>query len=268
MRLSGKVVVITGAGAGLGRTCSLLFAREGAKVFVADIDQERVDAVISDVREAGGEVAGLRVDVSNESQVSDLVAGAVEAYGRLDVMFNNAGIPIPGNGEIPFEELTDEIWQRVLSVNLSSVFYGCKHAVEPMRRNGGGSIINTSSGGAFGVVPGWAVYAATKGGVNVLTKGLAVDLGKYNIRVNAMCPVGGMSSNFLLPPGSPLKDNAVPKWDAAEFGYPLKVPRPPMLSDHAELALFLASDASAYMSGQLITVDGALLAQMPPVRRT
>src|SRR5689334_20750487 len=158
MRLHEKVAVITGAGQGLGRQSALLFAEEGARLVLGDVDGERVEETAELVRAAGGAAVAARCDVSREAEVADLVGRAEQEFGKLDVMFNNAGVAVRGNGTIPFEELTDEEWQRQVGVNLSGVFYGCKHAIAPLRRNGGGSIVNTSSAGAFGVVPGWAIY--------------------------------------------------------------------------------------------------------------
>jgi NAD(P)-dependent dehydrogenase (short-subunit alcohol dehydrogenase family) len=264
MRLEGKVCVITGGGAGLGRASALLFAEEGASVVVGSRDAARVEATVEDIRRSGGTAIGRQIDVSVERDVADLVDAAVAEFGRLDVMFNNAAVPPPGNGRIPFEEIADDEWQRLVGVNLSGVFYGCKHAIGPMKEAGGGSIVNSSSGAAFAANPGWAAYAATKGAINALTRGLAVDLGPYNIRVNAVCPAVGVSANFHQPPGSPVVDDDQlgEAWNPEESNYPLRVPRPPRLRDSALLALFLASDESAYISGQAIAVDAALLARM------
>jgi NAD(P)-dependent dehydrogenase (short-subunit alcohol dehydrogenase family) len=263
-RLEGKVVVITGGGAGLGRATALLFAEEGARLVIGSRDAARVEATVTDVRSAGGDIFGRQMDVSQEDEVAALVADAVERFGKLDVMFNNAGIPVPGNGRIPFEMTTAEDWQRLLGVNLSGVFHGCKHAIAPMRANGGGSIINSSSGAAFATLPGWAPYAATKGGINALTRALAVDLGPDNIRVNAICPAIGVSSNFHQAPGSPVvdDDDLIQSWDQSGSLYPLKARRAPRLVDSAMLALFLASDESLFVTGQSMVVDGGLLSRM------
>ena len=263
-RLDGKVAVITGGGAGLGRATALLFAAEGAKVVVGSRDPDRTTRTVADAVAAGTDAVGMAVDVSREDDVAQLVALAVDRFGRLDVMFNNAGIPAPGNGRQRFEDLDGGDWERLVSVNLSGVIYGCKHAVGPLRHAGGGAIVNSSSAAAFAALPGWAPYAATKGGINALTRALAVDLGPDNIRVNAVCPAIGVSSNFHQPPGSPVVDDdeLARVWDEEGSAYPLRGNRPPGLVDTARLVAYLASDDAAFVTGQTIAVDGGLLAKM------
>jgi NAD(P)-dependent dehydrogenase (short-subunit alcohol dehydrogenase family) len=267
MRLPDKVALITGAGAGLGRTCALLLAREGAAVVVADIDLTRARATTEEIRTTGGRATSVAADVTKEEDVVAMIGAAVDAFGRIDVLHNNAGIPPVGKGSVPFEQTTLDNWNRVIAVNLTGVFLGCKHVVEPMRAGGGGSIVVTSSSSAFVGYPGQAVYAASKAGVNGLVRALAGELGKDNIRVNAVCPGLGIAanSNFLLPPGAPVKtaEDDGGLWDPDERGVPLRTGRPPQLIDSAMAALYLASEESLYISGQTILVDGGQLVTAP-----
>ena len=260
MRLDGKAVLITGAGAGLGRESALLFADEGARVAVNDIVAQRAHDVAAQIVERGGEAIAVPGDVSDEAEISAAVKATVDRFGQLNVLYANAGIADEGNGAVPFENRSLEHWQRMIGTNLTGVFLSCKHAVPPMREAGGGSIVMTSSIAAFTVFPGWSLYAASKGGVNGLVRGLAVDLGAYGIRVNALCPMLGMSPNFMNPIGSPVIDGSYEEldgWDPDTFVGPLKIDRAPSLRDSANLALFLASDESAYMSGVCIPCSDA-----------
>jgi NAD(P)-dependent dehydrogenase (short-subunit alcohol dehydrogenase family) len=254
-RLNDRVAVITGAGSGLGRRSALLFAEEGAKVVVADINGDRAERVVGEIAEAGGTATAMTCDVSVEAQVAALVALAVDTYGTLDVMFNNAGIPLVG----PFEETTEAALRRVLEVNVMGTVFGCKHAAPILKAKRSGVILNTSSASALAAIPGNSVYAATKGAVNVLTRDLAVELGPFNVRVNALCSMGGMSANMMLPPDAPIVDEDAhdAEWNPAETMYVLATSRPPKLIDHANVALFLASDDAAWCSGICLPVDGA-----------
>jgi NAD(P)-dependent dehydrogenase (short-subunit alcohol dehydrogenase family) len=267
MRLEAKVAVITGAGAGLGRTSALLFAREGCSVVVADVNAERGQETVRLVREHGGRAVDCPTDVTREEQVKAAVETAVSEFGTLDIMFNNAGVSVRGLGTVPFEEMTEADMRRTLDVNLLGVMFGCKHALGPMRAGGGGSIVVTSSAAGLMAYPAFAVYCASKGGVNQLVKALAVDFGPYNVRVNAICPTHGMSPNFIMDPGAEVigtsHEEAAGAWDPMATQLPLKVPRPPSLLDNAYAALFLASDESAYMSGVIIpTCDAATLSRV------
>jgi NAD(P)-dependent dehydrogenase (short-subunit alcohol dehydrogenase family) len=266
MRLDGKAVLITGAGAGLGRESALLFADEGARVAVNDIVAQRAHDVAAEITESGGEAIAVPGDVSDEAEISAAVRATVDRFGQLNVLYANAGIADEGNGTVAFENRSLEHWQRMIGTNLTGVFLACKHAVPPMRDAGGGSIVITSSIASFTVYPGWSLYAASKGGVNGLVRGLAVDVGAYGIRVNALCPMRGMSPNFMNPIGSPVVYGSYEElngWDPDTFAGPLKINRAPSLRDNANVALFLASDESAYMSGVCIpSCDAGGLAGM------
>jgi NAD(P)-dependent dehydrogenase (short-subunit alcohol dehydrogenase family) len=266
MRLDGKTVLITGAGAGLGRESALLFADEGARVAINDIVAQRAHDVAAEIAERGGEAIAVPGDVSDEAEISAAVRATVDRFGQLNVLYANAGIADEGNGTVAFENRSLEHWQRMIGTNLTGVFLACKHAVPPMRDAGGGSIVITSSIASFTVYPGWSLYAASKGGVNGLVRGLAVDVGGYGIRVNALCPMRGMSPNFMNPVGSPVVYGSYEElngWDPDTFAGPLKINRAPSLRDNANVALFLASDESAYMSGVCIpSCDAGGLAGM------
>ncbi|MFN8025477.1 MAG: SDR family NAD(P)-dependent oxidoreductase [Acidimicrobiia bacterium] len=265
MRLEGKVVVITGAGAGLGRESALLFAGEGARLALADVDRERVEATAAEVREQGGEAIALRVDVADEAEVQAGVKATVAHFGGLDVMFANAGVQVTGYPTVAFEDMTVEQFHRVLDVNLIGTFLCAKHSVAPMSARGGGSIVATSSAVALAATRNLAPYAASKGGVNALVRAAAVDLGRHGIRVNAICPLSGMSPNFLMDAGADVVGSSMEEargtWDPETAHQPLKLARPPSLRDNAMAALFFASDESAYTTGVCMPVtDGGILA--------
>ncbi|MEV5651956.1 SDR family oxidoreductase [Nocardia sp. NPDC052254] len=274
MKLEGKVAVITGAGSGFGRQCSQLFASEGASIAVVDIDPERAAGTVELVEQQGGKAIAVTADVSDEAQVTSAVAASVEHFGKLDIMFANAGVvsrggvpSVAGGEEVEFQDLTVADWQHVLGVNLSGVVYSAKAAVPYLRDNGGGTILATSSAASLVAYHNIAMYSATKAGVNGLVRGLSLDLGRYGIRVNAICPTHGMSPNFLMPPGSPVVGQSYEQvagpWDPSISPIPLKLQRPPSLLDNAKVALFLASDDSQYLSGLVLpSTDGGTLARV------
>ncbi|WP_420751080.1 SDR family NAD(P)-dependent oxidoreductase [Rhodococcus sp. O3] len=274
MKLEGKVVLITGAGSGLGREASQLFASEGAKIAVVDIDAERAKGTVELVEQQGGEAIAITADVSKEQQVIDAVAATVDRLGKLDVAWANAGIvsrggvpSVAGGEQVEFQDLTDADWQAVLGVNLSGVVYTAKAAVPALRANGGGVILATSSAASFAAYHSIALYSATKAGVNGLVRGLSLDLGKYGIRVNAVAPTHGMSPNFLAPAGTPVVGKSYEEvagpWDPGISPIPLKLNRPPSLGDNARAALFLISDDAAYITGlTLPATDGGTLSRV------
>lgn len=263
MRLQGKSAVITGAGSGLGRATAQLFAAEGAQVVCVDVSRERVDAVAAELTGQGGKAVAVTADVRSESDVESAVAAAVDTYGRLDIMYANAGIMVPGMGRVALEDLDVEAWETTLSVNLTGVFLCAKYATRAMKQSGGGAILVTSSMAALRAYPGAHAYAASKGGVNALVMNLAVELGKYGIRVNALCPSGGMSPNFLKPSDAPVDGRAYDElraWDPDRAPYPLKLDAPPTLADNAAAALFLVSEEARWITGLCVpTCDGGLM---------
>jgi NAD(P)-dependent dehydrogenase (short-subunit alcohol dehydrogenase family) len=273
-RLQDKIVFITGAGSGLGRTSAQLFSSEGAAVTIFDINKKRAADTEKLVTAAGGAALAITGDVSKEEDVERAIATTVAAFGGLDVMFANAGVisrgGVPGvlGGErVEVEDYPLADWNAVLAVNLTGVFICCKHAIKPMRQRGGGAIVVTSSSASLLSYPNITPYTATKAGVNGLVRNLAYDLGKYGIRINALAPTHGMSPNFLLPPDADVVgrsyEESAGKWDPAVAPMPLKLARPPSLMDNARVALFLASDDSAYMSGVTVpATDGGTLSRV------
>ncbi|MDP9356979.1 MAG: SDR family oxidoreductase, partial [Chloroflexota bacterium] len=182
-RLAGKGAVVTGAGSGIGRAIAKRFAKEGAAVTVADRDTAGGEETVTQIRAAGGEAGFALCDVADATSVQEMIDGTAAALGRLDVLVSNAGIGTRGRAE----EVSVEDWNRVIAVNLSGVFYGAKYAIPHLRRQGGGAIVNVAS--AYGIVaaPQTAAYCASKGGVIMLTRQLAVDYSAEGIRVNALC---------------------------------------------------------------------------------
>lgn len=274
MRLNDKVALITGAGSGLGRHCAQLFTAEGAKVAIVDIDGDRAEQTLKLVKEQGGEAIALTADVAERAQITAAVDATVETFGKLDIAWANAGIvsrggvPTVAGGEfVAFEDLTEADWQHVLGVNLSGVVYTAQAAVPHLKANGGGTILATSSAASFVAYHNIALYSATKAGVNGLVRGLSLDLGRHGIRVNAIAPTHGMSPNFLMPPGTPVVGQSYEEvagpWNPTVSPIPLKLQRPPSLSDNAKVALFLVSDDSAYISGATIgACDGGTLSRV------
>jgi NAD(P)-dependent dehydrogenase (short-subunit alcohol dehydrogenase family) len=274
MKLNGKVALITGAGSGLGRHSAQLFTAEGAKVAIVDIDGDRAEQTLKLVEQQGGDAIAITADVAHKDQITAAVNQTVEQYGKLDIAWANAGIvsrggvPSVAGGEfVAFEDLTEDDWQDVLGVNLSGVVYTAQAAVPHLKANGGGTILATSSAASFVAYHNIAMYSATKAGVNGLVRGLSLDLGRYGIRVNAIAPTHGMSPNFLMPPGSPVVGQSYEEvagpWNPTVSPIPLKLPRPPSLSDNAKIALFLVSDDAAYVTGATMgATDGGTLARV------
>ena len=255
-RLEGKVAVITGAASGQGRAAARLFAKEGARVVVADLNDEGAQEVVRDITDSGGEAATARVDVSREAEVEDMIRQAVEEFGRLDVLFNNAGVGYSASDRMKMAsvvETPEKDWDAILAINLKGVAMGCKHAIPIMEEQGGGAIVNNASINALVGLPGADAYTAAKGGIVSLTRVLAVDWGPKNIRINCICP-GGVETPMIAPV---LSDEQV--LSLMRESTPLgRLARP---EEIAQVALFLASDEASYLNGAIIPVDGGWTAR-------
>ena len=259
MHLDEKTVVITGSGSGVGRAAALLFAREGARVVCADVQSEWIKETVSLIEADGGSAIAQTCDVTRETDVVDAIAAAVQTFGRLDVMFNNAGISTPRPG-LQFEEHTNEDWDRLMNVNLRGVFFGCKHAVIRFKEQGGGGVI-VNTGSVAGMV-GWGgtVYGTTKGGVNQLSRAIAIECAPFDIRVNCICPAGMPGTNFMVP-GALRGSQGAEEDRAQQVGASHPLGRPITAEDCAAAALYLASDQSRNVTGILLPVDGGYTAR-------
>jgi len=250
MRLDGKVAVITGAGSGMGRVAAQMFAAEGARVVVAEFAAEAGEETVRQVTDAGGEASFVRADVSREEDASAMVAAAVDRYGRIDVLYNNAGIMPEADHSVVDTDVG--VWDQVMAVNLRGVFLGCKYAIPRMVEQGSGSVINISS---FVALLGCSVpqdaYTASKGAVLSLTRSLAVQFGPKGVRSNAICP-GPIETPLLVD--WLLKDEAAKQLRLARnptgrFGKPEEI---------VNAAIYLASDESRWTNGAHFVIDGGI----------
>ncbi|MEZ0362711.1 SDR family NAD(P)-dependent oxidoreductase [Mycobacterium sp. pUA109] len=257
--LSGKSAIITGAGSGVGRASALRFAAEGAAVVCADIDVEHAKDTASQIEAAGGTATAIGTDVANEQQVREMITAAVDHYGRLDVLFNNVGVPTPRLGAL-LEDHSLEEFNRLVAVNLGGIFLGCKYAVLRFKEQGtGGVILNTGSVAGL-VAWGGSVYGATKGGVLQLTRAVAIEAAPFGIRVNAICPAAMPLTGFMAAGGLQV-DEAQRDAIAAKVGAQHPLGRAITAEDCAEAALYLVSDAAANVTGVALPVDGGYVAR-------
>jgi NAD(P)-dependent dehydrogenase (short-subunit alcohol dehydrogenase family) len=245
------VALVTGAGSGIGRESALLFAAEGARLVAVDADLGRAEATAEAIADGGGEAIAVRADVAKARDVEAAVEAARRRFGALHVLFNNAGIFPDGDG-VP-EETDEEVFDRVIAVNLKGVFLGCKYGIPALRASGGGSIVNTASFVALmGAATAQIAYTASKGGVLALTREVAVAHARQGIRANALCP-GPVNTPLLAqllaePAARARRLVHVPMGRLAEAG------------EVARAALFLASDESSYVNGSTFVVDGGITA--------
>ncbi len=247
-RLDNKVAIVTGAGSGIGRETALLFAAEGARIVIADYAPEAGEATAEQIRASGGEAVFSLTDVTRAADVERMVKLATDKYGRLDILHNNAGIL----GEVAFAgEVTEEDWDRVISVNLKSVFLCSKYAVRAMLEGGGGTIVNTASTMGIVGLPGNTAYSASKGGVIQFTKTMALEYAAQNIRVNCIC------AGWIDTPMNSKLDNNIVNWILRET--PMKRWGKP--EEIARAALYLASDESAFVTGSTLVIDGGWIAK-------
>ncbi|MEQ8357563.1 MAG: glucose 1-dehydrogenase [Kiloniellaceae bacterium] len=248
MRLQGKVAVVTGAGSGFGAGIARLFAAEGGRVVLADINGEAAEAVAAEIDQAGGAATGMRADVTDRADVAAMMRAALDTFGRLDVLVNNAGV---AHRNKPMTEVTEEEFDLIYAVNVKAIYLAALEAIPLLRAQGGGCIINTSSTAALRPRPGLTVYNSSKGAVNVMTKSMAVELAPDNIRVNAICPVIGETA--LMETFMGVKDTPE---NRRKFEATIPLGRFSTPKDIAHAAAFLASDEAAFLTGVTLAVDG------------
>ena len=253
MRLKNKVALITGAGSGIGRATAILFAKEGAKVVVADIDTKGGEETVKKINDSGGAAVFVHVDVTKASDAERMVKTAVEKYGKLDILFNNAGINPLGT----VVDTTEESWDRIINVNLKGIFLGSKHAIPEMAKHEGGVIINTASVNGLVALPDEAAYDASKGGVVMLTKAMAIDHASQNIRANCICP-GATDTALLRRYIDEAHDPEKQLKAFVEYNAALRRLIKP--EEIAYAVLFLASDESSAITGVALPVDGGCTA--------
>lgn len=243
MLLENKVAIITGAGSGFGRATAELYAKEGAKVVVVDYNIETAQQTVAGIQTSGGDAVAVKADVSNVADVKNFIKTAIDSYGQIDILFNNAGIYAPGT----VEETSMEDWNRSINVNITALFLASKYVI-PYLKETHGNIINTASAGGIIGFPDAISYATTKGAVISFTRAMAVDYAEANVRINAICPgtgETGMTKELL-------------KIDDIYQGFisPIPMKRLGKPNDVANAALFLGSDQASYITGHALPVDG------------
>jgi len=256
MRLKDKVAIITGGASGIGEASVKVFAAQGAKVAIADVSEKEGKNLAENINESGGQAVFIKTDVSKADEVRDLIEATVEEFGKLNIVFNNAGIegpmPAPDTAQVNNADLN-----RIIDINLKGVFYGCKYAIGHLMPSGGGSIINMSSVAAQIGFPPLSPYSATKGGIDALTKELAVELAPLNIRVNAIAP--GFVETPMTARYIKIAEDPEQFRQAMMAMHPLGRAGKP--EEIAAAAIFLASEESSFVTGHVLVVDGGLTAR-------
>jgi len=252
-RLNKIIVIITGAGQGIGRTAANLFSSEGARLALIDINQDTGVEAAKQIRDHGGDAIFIKTDLTDSSQVKAMTEKVVQKYGRIDVLYNNAG----SNHFAKIVDTTEAAWERIMAVNVKSVFLTCKYVIPVMAAQGKGTIINTGSSASLVGLANLAAYTASKGAVLQLTRNIALDYAKDGIRANTLCP--GVTATEMTE--QVINDDPDPK--AARERFDRVIPRGSIASpdEIAHAALFLASDASSYITGAAIPVDGGYTAE-------
>jgi 3-oxoacyl-[acyl-carrier protein] reductase len=244
VRLSNKVALITGAGSGIGKASAILFSQEGAAVAAACRTLHNGQDTIDQIRKNGGRAVFIEADVSKAKDVERMIRATVDSFGRIDILFNNAGMaPLP----IPTEELEEELWDRTMAVNAKGIFLGCKYAIPFMKAQGGGVIINTASASGVRPRPGTSAYCASKGAAITFTKALAIELASFKIRVNCINPVATDTPMSEWLATSDNNKNVIATIPLGRFAQPAEI---------AYAALYLASDESSMVTGVALDVDG------------
>ncbi|MFF4456405.1 SDR family NAD(P)-dependent oxidoreductase [Streptomyces goshikiensis] len=244
-----RVVVVTGAASGIGKQTAIEFARQAAQVVVADIDERHGAAVVADMKNDGLDAIFVRTDLTSEADCENLIATATDTFGRLDVLVNNAGIEI----STPLHEMSEQEWDKLVDTNLKSMFLCSKHALRHMIGARDGAIVNVCSVSGLVAWPGIAAYNATKGGVMMLTKSLAVDYAPYGIRANCVCPsiIDTPMTDTSIGNDASVKEEKAKLNPIGRLGTP---------EDVANAILFLASEKSSFITGAALTVDGGYTA--------
>jgi meso-butanediol dehydrogenase/(S,S)-butanediol dehydrogenase/diacetyl reductase len=255
MKLKGRVAVITGGTSGIGKATGILFAQEGAKIVLVGRDEAKGRMSREEIKRHGGEAIFVKADVSKSIEVQEMVEHAIEKYGRIDVLFNNAGVNPVGTAE----NTSEKVWEETIGINLTGVFLCCKYVIPHMLRQGGGTVINTGSVNSFMSWENEVAYGASKGGVLMFTKATALDFAKKNVRVNCICP------GLVITPMVRKIWDELPDPKRAEERIIRRHPmhRAATPEEIAKVALFLASDDSSFVTGAAIPVDGGILSGWP-----